>query len=101
MANITDMNIVLGQGSAVKNMHNLGRHNLELNKQLAAQIIESREQTKRKKIQETETENKVEIDNDPEKKKKEESKQNKKDSKKKDIKKDIDSQEGTLIDIKV
>jgi len=66
-----------------------------------AQAVENREQVKKKKIQETEADNKVEIDNDQKKKNKEESKQNKKDSKKHDVKKDIDSQEGSLIDIKV
>lgn len=101
MTNITDMNIVLGQGSAVKNMHNVGRHNLELNKQFAAQIIESRKQEKKKKIQETETDNRVEIDNKQKKKNKEESRQHKKDSKKNDEKKSTDSSEGSIIDIKV
>jgi hypothetical protein len=111
MSNTTDMNIVLGQGSAVKHIYNFRRHNQEVDQELAAQIIENKKQKKKEKIKKSETDNKVKVDSDQNKKDKKKWEKHKKDSenkeykkntiKKSDAKKDIDSLEGSFIDIKV
>ena len=56
MSNTTDMNIVLGQGSAIKEVHNIGRQNLELNQQVVAQKTEDKKKETRQWLRETETE---------------------------------------------
>ncbi|NOQ95961.1 MAG: hypothetical protein GQ555_05010 [Desulfobacterales bacterium] len=70
MASTTDMNIVLGQGNAVKEVHNVRKQNLELNQQFVAQQTEEKKTEDRAKVQEFETAKKIGIEEDEEKKKK-------------------------------
>jgi hypothetical protein len=95
MSNATDMNIVLGQGSAIKEVHNVGRQNLELNQQFVAQKTEDN----KKKVQDFETGNRIEIKGDEEKKNREDSRYDEEGSKKKKSKEVFDSSGGSLIDI--
>ena len=48
MASTTDMNIVLGQGNAVKEVHNVRKQNLELNQQFVAQQTEEKKREDRR-----------------------------------------------------
>ena len=101
MASTTDMNIVLGQGNAVKEVHNVRKQNLELNQQFVAQQTEEKKTEDRVKVQEFETAKKIGIEKDEEKKKKEGSGQDGKGSKKEESEEAANICEGNLIDIRV
>jgi len=101
MASTTDMNIVLGQGNAVKEVQNVRKQNLELNQQFVAQQTEEKKREDRVKIQEFETAKKIGIEEDEEKKKKKGSGQDEKGSKKKQSEEASNLSEGNLIDIRV
>ncbi len=104
MAITSHMNIVLGQGDAVKDIHNLRRQHLDLNQQAVAQEIEDKKEKDKSKVQEFDTGNNIEIKDDEEKKNKEDSKNskdNKKDSEKERIMEGSPLSEGRIVDIKV
>jgi len=101
MTSTTDMNIVLGQGNAIKEVHNVRKEHLELNQQFVAQQSEDKKKKERLRVQESGTENKIEIKEDDEKKDKEGSKNSQKNSKKGKKKKESILSGGSLIDIKV
>ena len=101
MASTTDMNIVLGQGNAVKEVQNVRKQNLELNQQFVAQQTEEKKREDRVKVQEFETAKKIGIEEDEEKKNKEGSGQDKKGSKKEQSEEASNMSEGKLIDIRV
>ncbi|MGD2149038.1 MAG: hypothetical protein PVF99_00380 [Desulfobacterales bacterium] len=99
MASTTDMNIILGQGSAIKEVHNVKKQNLEISQQFVAQNIEGKKKEDKDKVQDFEQSNRIEIKNQEEKKKGK--KGNKKSAKKKEHEKKIDLSEGSIIDITV
>ncbi|MBW1715905.1 MAG: hypothetical protein JRJ77_08790 [Deltaproteobacteria bacterium] len=101
MASTTDMNIVLGQGSAVKEAQNVRRQNLELNQQFVAQQTEKKNKEDRTKVQEFETAKKIGIEEDEERKKKKGSGQDGKGSKKGQSEEASNLSEGSLIDVRV
>ena len=101
MASTTDMNIVLGQGNAVKEVHNVRKQNLELNQQFVAQQTEEKKREDKVKVQEFETAKKIGIEEDEEKKKKKGSGQDEKGSKKEQSEEASNLSEGNLIDIRV
>jgi len=101
MAGTTDINIVLGQGDAIKEVHNIRKQSLELNQQFVAQKTEDEKKENKSKVKEFDTGNRIEVKADEEKKKKGGSEDNQKDSKKEKIKEEPDLLEGNLIDITV
>lgn len=101
MAGTTDMNIVLGQGNAIKEVHNISKQSLELNQQFIAQKTEDEKKEDKSKVKEFDTGNRIEVKADEEKKKKGDSGENQKDSKREKIKEKSDLLEGNLIDITV
>ena len=101
MASTTDMNIVLGQGNAVKEVQNVRKQNLELNQQFVAQQTEEKKREDRVKVQEFETAKRIAIEEDEEKKKKEGSGQDGKGSKKEHSEEASNLSEGNLIDIRI
>lgn len=101
MASTTDMNIVLGQGNAVKEVQNVRKQNLELNQQFVAQQTEEKKTEDRVKVQEFETAKKIGIEEDEEKKKKKGSGQDEKGSKKEQSEEASNLSEGNLIDIRI
>ena len=103
MASTTDMNIVLGQGSVIKEVHNVRKQNLEVNQQFVAQKTEDEKKKDKSKVQEFDTENRVEIRGDDEKENRENPEDNQKGSKKKKKpKEELKFSNGNhLIDIKV
>jgi hypothetical protein len=103
MSGTTDMNIIIGQGTTIKEVHNVKKQNLEINQQFVAQNSESQKGEEKSKVQEYETNNKIEI-----KKEEEEDEEKKKKLKKRKKQKHTDEQdnesdmtEGNLIDIRV
>ena len=69
MSSTTDMNIILGQGSAVKEVHNVKKQNLEINQQFVVQHIEDKKKEDKDKVQDFEKSNRIDMENDKEKKK--------------------------------
>ena len=103
MASTTDMNIVIGQGNAIKEVHNVRKQSLELNQQFVAQQTEEKKKEDRVTVQEFESPQKIGIEEEEQ-----EDKRNKKnfgddqrDSKEKQSNQEPDQPEGSLIDIKV
>jgi hypothetical protein len=101
MASTTDMNIILGQGSTIREVHNVRKQNLELNQQYIAQQSEEKKKEDRARVQEFDADNRIELEGDEEKKKKKGSKDGKKGSRKENGKEERLLSEGSLIDIKV
>jgi len=103
MASTTDMNIVIGQGNAIKEVHNVRKQSLELNQQFVAQQTEQKKKEDRVTVQEFESPQKIGIEEEEQ-----EDKRNKRnfgddqrDSKEKQSNQESDQPEGSLIDIKV
>jgi len=101
MTGTTDINIVLGQGNAIKEVQNIRKQSLELNQQLIAQKTEDEKKEDKSKIKEFDTGNRIEVKNDEEKNKKGGSEDNQKDSKKEKPKEESNLSEQNLIDITV
>lgn len=101
MASTTDMNIVLGQGTAIKEVHNVRKQSLEVNQQFVVQETEDKKKEEKSKVRESESGDRVEIKADEEKENKGGSEDNQEDSKKERSKEESDLSEGKLIDIRV
>jgi hypothetical protein len=101
MVGTTNMNIVLGQGNAVKEVQNVKRQSLEMNQQFAAQHMEEKKNTEKSKVDTFETRNKIEVRDDDEQQKGKKSLKKKKAGKKDSEKEETTSSEGQLIDITV
>ncbi len=101
MTGTGDMNIIVGQGAAVKEVHNVKKQTLEINQQFAAQETEAQKKKDKTKIKKLRNGNKVEIKSDQEDRSKEEKKKKKKGSKKKKSDDELKMIEGNLIDITV
>ena len=103
MASTTDMNIVIGQGNAVKEVHNVRKQNLELNQQFVAQQTEQKKKEDKVTVQEFESPQRVRIEEEEkeEKRNKGGSREEQERSKEKQSNEESDPSEGKLIDIKV
>ena len=103
MASTSDMNIVIGQGNAVKEVHNVRKQNLELNQQFVAQHTEQKKKEDRVTVQEFESPQRVRIEEEEkeEKRNKGGSREEQERSKEKQSNEESDPFEGKLIDIKV
>ena len=100
MSGAADMNIIIGQGSTIKEVHNVKKQNLEVNQQFVAQKSEDQKGEDKAKVQEYETDNRIEIKKKEEEKKKDPKKHKKnKDAGKQEQQTDLT--EGNVIDIRV
>lgn len=99
MSGTTDMNIILGQGNTIKEVHNVKKQNLEMNQQFVAQNSDDLKREEKTKVQEFETNNRIEIQKDRERKK--DHKKQKKNKNTDKQKNKLDLSEGKLIDIRV
>ncbi len=97
MSGTTHMNVILGQGNTIKEVHNVKKQSLEMNQQFIAQKSEDTKREDKSKVQEFETKNRIEIKNDKEKKK--DQKGNKRKSNHEEQEDRLNSSEGKLIDI--
>jgi len=101
MVGTSNMNIVLSQGNAVREVQNIKKQSMEMNQQLAAQHSEDKKKTEKNKVDTFDTRNKIEV-RDDEKKGKKRFLAKKKSSEKKEIEEsDPKSSEGKLLDITV
>jgi hypothetical protein len=103
MASTTDMNIVIGQGNAIKEVHNVRKQSLELNQQFVAQQTEQKKKEDRVTVQEFESPQRVGIEEEEQgdKRDKKNFGDDQRDSKEKQSGEESDQPEGSLIDIKV
>jgi uncharacterized protein HemX len=101
MAATTNMNIILGQGNAVNEVHNVRKQNLEMNQQFVAQETEGKKKEDKVKVQKFEATDKVAIQEDEEKRDKKDAKDKRKKTTKRKTKKKTASPEGHRIDIRV
>jgi len=101
MTGTGDMNIIVGQGTAVKEVHNVKKQNLEINQQFIAQETEGQKKKDQTKIQNLESKDKVRIKGDQEDRSEEEKKKKKKDLKKKESDDERKLNANNLIDITV
>jgi len=99
MSGTTHMNVILGQGNTIKEVHNVKKQNLEMNQQFVAQQSEGTKKEDKSKVQEFETKNRIEIKKEKEKNK--DQKGNKKKSNDENQKEKINLSEEKLIDIRV
>jgi len=99
MSGTTHMNIILGQGNTIKEVHNVKKQNLEMNQQFVAQKAEDMKKEDKSKVEEFETKNRIEVKKEKEEKK--DQKRNKKESKNESQKENLNLSEGKLIDIRV
>ena len=99
MSGTTHMNVILGQGNTIKEVHNVKKQNLEMNQQFVAQQSEDTKKEDKSKVQEFETKNRIEIKKKKEKNK--DQKGNKKKSNDENQKEKINLSEEKLIDIRV
>jgi len=99
MSSTTDMNIILGQGSAVKEVHNIKKQNLEINQQYVIQHVEDKKKEDKDKIQDFEKSNRIDMEKDKEKKKGKKS--NKRGAEKEKQKQKNNFLQSKIIDIRV
>ena len=99
MSATTDMNIILGQGNTIKEVHNVKKQNLEMNQQYIAQQTDDLKKEDKSKVQEFEKNNKIEIKKDKERKKYR--KKRKRNKGEEEEKNKLDLSEGNVIDIRV
>jgi hypothetical protein len=103
MASTTDMNIVIGQGNAIKEVHNVRKQSLELNQQFVAQQTEQKKKEDRVTVQEFESPQRIGIEEEEQEDKRDKKNfgDDQRDSKQKQPGEESDQPEGSLIDIKV
>jgi hypothetical protein len=101
MTGTGDMNIIVGQGTAIKEVHNVKKQNLEINQQFIAQEAEGQKKKDKSKIQKLEHGDEVKIKSDQEDGSKEQNKNKKKGTKKKKSDDELKMNESNLIDITV
>lgn len=101
MASDTNLNIILGQGHAVKNIYNVKKQNLELQQQFAAQHTEVKEKRDKKKVKKFSADNMVQEKKENAREQRKRSKASRQGSQAEDKMETGPEKEGTLIDIKV
>jgi len=99
MSGTTHMNIILGQGNTIKEVHNVKKQSLEMNQQFVAQKSEDTKREDQSKVQEFETKNRIEIKKEKEKKKDQKGDKKKTNNEIQEEKRNLS--EGKLIDIRV
>ena len=100
MASSSDLNIVVGQGTAIKEVHNIRKQHLELNQHFVAQKAEDKKKENKSKIQKFDKGSSVEIKTDEDGKRRSGS-DDKKKAPKRRSKDPSEKNEGNLIDIRV
>ena len=99
MSGTTHMNIILGQGNTIKEIHNVKKQNLEMNQQFVAQKSEDVKREDKSKVEEFDTKNRIEIKKEKEKKKDRKGNKNKSNNENQEGKRNLSG--GKLIDIRV
>ena len=101
MTSTSNMNIIVGQGTAIKEVHNIKKQNLELNQQFVAQKAEDEQKEDKSKVHKSDQQNKVEVKSDKEKEDQKKKKDDQKGSGGEKLEDEVNFSEGNLIDITV
>jgi len=101
MGSSTDMNIILGQGNAIKEVQQVRRDHLELNQQGVSQQAEARKKHEKSRVQTFDAKERVTLRPDEEKKRQERNREGEKRKPKKRESEGSEYAEGDFIDIKV
>ena len=101
MAATTNMNIILGQGNAINEVHNIKKQNLELNQQVVAQETDGKKKEDKTKVQKFDASDKVAIREDDQEKGDKEHKKKRKRAIKGEPKGKSVTSGGNRIDIRV
>jgi len=101
MASDTNLNIILGQGHAVKNIYNVKKQNLELQQQFAAQHTEVKEKKNKEKVMKFSADNMVQEKEENARERRERSTASEQGSQAENKIETGPAKEGALIDIKV
>ena len=101
MVATTNMNIILGQGNAVNEVHNVRKQNLELNQQFVAQETEGKKKEDKTKVQKFEAAEQAVIQEDEENRDNKETKDKRKRKAKSKTRGKSASSGGHRIDIRV
>lgn len=101
MTTTSDMNIIVGQGTAIKEVHNVKKQNLEVNQHFVAQDSEGQKEKEKTKVQKSDKKDIVEMKSDKDNKNKKKRKDKKKDAGSETLQEEISYSEGNLIDITV
>lgn len=99
MSGTTHMNVILGQGNTIKEVHNVKKQNLEMNQQFVAQHSEDVKKEDKSKVQEFEKKDRIESKKQKEEKR--DKKGSEKQSKNENQKENSKLSEGKLIDIRI
>jgi DNA polymerase III alpha subunit len=99
MASSSDVNIVLGQSDAIKEVHSVRKQALESSQQFMAQQTEDKKNQEKEKVKTFESEKRIE--DEGEKRRGGDQQDSKKDGKKEHSAEQSESSEGNLIDITV
>lgn len=99
MTGTTDMNIIVGQGTAIKEVHNVKKQSLELNQHFLAQNTEEQKKEDKVTVQNFSDSSKIEKESDEKKREKKDQQDNKKGAGREDLEDEFKMTEGNLIDI--
>jgi hypothetical protein len=99
MEGTTDINIVLGQADAIKEVHSVRKQTLESSQQFMAQETKEKSKREKEKVKEFEPEKRIDADAEKQQEADQEGEENGRGKKQSD--KESSHSEGTLIDIKV
>ncbi|MBU0986738.1 MAG: hypothetical protein KKH68_05740 [Proteobacteria bacterium] len=99
MTSTSDMNIIVGQGTAIKEVHNVRKMNLELSQQFIAQKTEDQKKKDKSEVVKSDKKDRIEADKDKEQKGGQ--KHNKRDAQDENQEDAFNLAEGNLINITV
>ncbi len=98
----TNLNVVIGQGNTITEVHNVRKNVLDSNQQFIAQSVDDKQKEGRSRVAEPQTGDKIEIKGDERRESGESGKKERENERKaKGKAPDPSSPEGNLIDIKV
>ena len=101
MTSTSNMNIIMGQGTKISEIHNVKKQNLELSQQFVAQKAEDEKKKDKTKVQRFGTQSRIEADKEKQKQRKEKGEGDKKGARDNAPKDQFKTAEGSLIDIRV
>jgi hypothetical protein len=99
MGGSSDMNIILGQGNTVREVHQVNRDHLELNQQAVSQQAEKKKAREKKRVHPSDTGDRVTLT--PDEEKRDQQQDPERENAKNHEAEDPEPPEGGIIDIKV
>ena len=101
MSGDTNLNIILTQGNAIREIQNIRKQDMQLHQQFVSQNAEIKKKEDKSKVRKFDTNNKIEDKEEKRRENKKDLEDNEKELKKNEIKSKKSYLEGNLIDITV